>query len=84
MGKLATATDFRVGSRASLSQIRHDIRNHLNMIRLSCALLQRQGSNPDEPLREIERSVDGINELVTRFLGEADSAEPIQAFGPHR
>jgi nitrogen-specific signal transduction histidine kinase len=75
MGKTATSTGRPIAPVMSLSQLRHDIRNHLNAIKLSCALLHRR---PDEQpsrefLQEIERSADGINELVTRFLGDADA-----------
>jgi nitrogen-specific signal transduction histidine kinase len=59
----------------TLSQLRHDIRNHLNAIKLSCALLYRRHDEAMtvESLHEIERAADGINELVTRFMGDADA-----------
>lgn len=61
--------------RMTLSLLRHDIRNHLNTIKLSCALLQRRcsGLDANDPIREIEHAADGINELITRFLGDADA-----------
>jgi nitrogen-specific signal transduction histidine kinase len=67
--------DQRKGCRMTLSQLRHDIRNHLNAIKLSCALLQRRQHDPagDDSLREIDHSADSINELVTQFLGDADA-----------
>ena len=67
--------DQRVG-RMTLQQLRHDIRNHLNAIKLSCALLHRRhGADEftEESVREVDRSADAINELVTRFMGDADA-----------
>lgn len=67
--------EHRAG-RMTLQQLRHDIRNHLNAIKLSCALLHRRhGADEftDESLREIDRSADGITELVARFMGDADA-----------
>jgi len=63
------------GEAMTLSRLRHDIRNYLNTIKLSTALLHRQrGERPAvEPLREIDKAVDGINELVGRFMGDADA-----------
>ncbi len=61
--------------RMTLSQLRHDIRNQLNAIKLSVALLQRRthdGLNL-ESLNEIDRSADEINGMITRFLGDADA-----------
>lgn len=83
MGKASTM-DPTVGPRMNLSQLRHDIRNHLNAIKLSCALLQRRpvGISPAESIQEIERSADGINELVTRFLGDADAPSLLQGYRP--
>jgi hypothetical protein len=65
----------------TLSQLRHDIRNHLNAIKLSVALLQRRTRDglSEDTLREIDRSADGINELVTRFLGDADAPSILAA-----
>jgi hypothetical protein len=62
------------GEAMTLSRLRHDIRNYLNTIKLSTALLHRhRGEKPAvEPLREIDKAVDGINELVGRFMGNAD------------
>ena len=63
------------GDAMNLSRLRHDIRNYLNTIKLSCALLHRQRlEKPStESLREIDKAADGINELVSRFLGDADA-----------
>ena len=63
------------GDDMTLSRLRHDIRNYLNTIKLSTALLHRQRlANPgNDSLREIEKAVDGINELVSRFMGDADA-----------
>jgi len=63
------------GEAMTLSRLRHDIRNYLNTIKLSTALLHRQrGERPAvEPLREIDKAADGINELVGRFMGDADA-----------
>jgi len=63
------------GEIMTLAKLRHDIRNHLNSIKLSSALLQRQrrDAQSEEPLREIDRSADRINELITRFMGDADA-----------
>jgi signal transduction histidine kinase len=65
----------------TLSRLRHDIRNYLNTIKLSTALLQRQRLEKPgiESLREIEKAADGINELVSRFMGDADAPG---LFGP--
>lgn len=65
----------------TLPQLRHDIRNHLNAIKLSCALVQRQTDirAVHESAREIERAADHINELVTRFLGDADAPNLLAA-----
>jgi nitrogen-specific signal transduction histidine kinase len=82
MGKTATSTGRPIAPAMSLSQLRHDIRNHLNAIKLSCALLHRRPNEQPsgEFLQEIERSADGINELVTRFLGDADAPSLLQPF----
>jgi len=63
----------------TLQRLRHDIRNYLNAIKLSCALLQRQTREPavHESSHEIEKSADHINELVTRFMGDAEAAKLI-------
>jgi nitrogen-specific signal transduction histidine kinase len=63
------------GDAMTLSRLRHDIRNCLNTIKLSTALLHRQrGDKPGlESLREIDKAADGINELVSRFMGDADA-----------
>ena len=63
----------------TLAQLRHDIRNYLNAIKLSCALLQRRQSDPlsDESIREIDRSADKINELITRHIGDSDTARTL-------
>lgn len=65
---------------ASLAKLRHDIRNHLNCIKLSCALLRRphEEDTVEEAAREIDRSADGINELITRFMGDADAPTLLQ------
>ena len=63
------------GDAMTLARLRHDIRNHLNTIKLSTALLHRQrlsGTTPDS-IREIEKAADSINELVSRFMGDADA-----------
>lgn len=65
----------------TLARLRHDIRNHLNAIKLSCALLQRRQSAgaadalADESIREIDRSADKINELITRHIGDNETAK---------
>ncbi len=66
--------DQRAG-RMTLQQLRHDIRNHLNAIKLSCALLQRQKkeSLSEDTIREIDSSADSINELITQYMGDADA-----------
>jgi hypothetical protein len=63
------------GDAMTLARLRHDIRNYLNTIKLSTALLHRQrlGSPAGDSLREIDKAVDGINELVSRFMGDADA-----------
>ncbi len=61
--------------RMTLSQLRHDIRNQLNAIKLSVALVQRRtrDSLNLESLTEIDRAADDINTMITRFLGDADA-----------
>ena len=63
------------GDAMNLSRLRHDIRNYLNTIKLSTALLHRQrlAGTANESLREIDKAVDGINQLVSRFMGDADA-----------
>jgi len=63
------------GDAMTLARLRHDIRNYLNTIKLSSALLHRQRLGPpaNESIREIEKAADGINELVSRFMGDADA-----------
>ena len=63
------------GEPMTLARLRHDIRNYLNTIKLSTALLHRQRlANPTpDSIREIEKAADGINELVSRFMGDADA-----------
>lgn len=54
----------------SASELRHEVRNLLNAIKLSCAVLHRRpGTDRDakESLRDIEQSADGINHLITEF-----------------
>lgn len=59
----------------TLSMLRHDIRNQLNAIKLSCALLQRRRLDDlsQESVDEIDRAADGINDLITRFLSDAEA-----------
>lgn len=59
----------------TLSRLRHDIRNYLNAIKLSCALLRRrtQDGLSIESVEEIDRSADKINDLVGRFMGDAEA-----------
>ena len=63
------------GDAMTLSRLRHDIRNYLNTIKLSTALLHRQ--KPDkaanDSIQEIEKAADCINQLVSRFMGDADA-----------
>jgi nitrogen-specific signal transduction histidine kinase len=63
------------GDAMTLSRLRHDIRNYLNTIKLSTALLHRQRLEKpsNDCLREIDKAADGINELVSRFMGNADA-----------
>jgi len=63
------------GDPMTLSRLRHDIRNYLNTIKLSTALLHRQRLEKPayDSLREIDKAADGINELVSRFMGDADA-----------
>ena len=73
--KRDTSAQTSEGDAMTLSRLRHDIRNHLNTIKLSTALLHRQRlANPaNESIREIEKAADGINELVSRFMGDDDA-----------
>lgn len=59
----------------TLSKLRHELRNHLNAIKLSSALLERRHRDKatEEILREIDHSVDSINEMITRYMGDADA-----------
>jgi nitrogen-specific signal transduction histidine kinase len=63
------------GDPMTLARLRHDIRNYLNTIKLSTALLHRQRLEKpsNECIREIEKAADGINQLVSRFMGDADA-----------
>ena len=63
------------GDPMTLARLRHDIRNYLNTIKLSTALLHRQRLEKptNDSIREIEKAADGINELVSRFMGDADA-----------
>jgi hypothetical protein len=63
------------GDAMTLSRLRHDIRNLLNTIKLSTALLHRQRLEKAaiDPIREIDKAADGINQLVSRFMGDADA-----------
>jgi len=63
------------GDTMTLARLRHDIRNYLNTIKLSTALLHRQRleKSSNDCIREIEKAADGINELVSRFMGDADA-----------
>jgi signal transduction histidine kinase len=74
------------GEAMTLSRLRHDIRNYLNTIKLSSALLQRQRLGPPAPesIREIEKAADGINELVSRFMGDADAPGLFQSTSDSR
>ncbi len=52
----------------SWSQLRHDIRNYLNAIKLTCAVLHRRPHADDfvrESLHEMEVAADHINTLIT-------------------
>ena len=66
---------------ATLSQLRHDIRNYLNAIKLSAALLQRRCKDTLdlESITEIDRSADGINDLVNRLMGAQEIVSLIQS-----
>lgn len=69
----------------TLSRLRHDIRNHLNAIKLSCALLNRRRPGDGvsgETVREIEHAADHINELITRFMGDADAPNLLAELQP--
>ena len=59
----------------TLSKLRHDVRNHLNAIKLSCALLHRQAKDQSlqESVHEVDRAADAINDLITRYLGDLDA-----------
>ena len=63
-------------SSMTLSQLRHDLRNYLNAIKLSCALLARKHRDEltVESVQEIERAVDGINDMVNDHM--TDHAAP--------
>ena len=58
------------------AQLRHDIRNHLNAIKLCSAILQRRHSDSmtQETLRDVDLSVERINQLVGSHL--TDQTEP--------
>ncbi len=63
----ATETDTLPESWITL---RHDVRNLLNAIKLTCAVLHRRPPQDDfskSSLREIEQAADNINVLISRF-----------------
>jgi nitrogen-specific signal transduction histidine kinase len=66
----------------TLSKLRHEIRNHLNAIKLSCALIVRQ--TRDAPARatagEVDRSADRIADLVIRYMNDEEA--PKLLLGP--
>jgi signal transduction histidine kinase len=77
------------GQGMTLSTFRHDIRNQLNAIKLSCALLQRRRLDEfsQESVQEVDRAADQINDLITRFLSDTAAPsllEPAEPAGRHR
>ena len=53
--------------------LRHDVRNLLNAIKLTCAVLHRRPGQDDfakGSLREIEQAADNINVLISRFTDD--------------
>jgi hypothetical protein len=81
MNQTAHLTGRTPGHRMTVSQLRHDIRNQLNAIKLNSAVMSRRHTDPmsKEAFREIDAAADGINELVTRFLGDADAPSLLRA-----
>lgn len=61
----------------AVRQVRHDIRNHLNTIKLSCAVLQRrpQGEMSRQSIGEIEAAADAINAIITQWKAAQPPAE---------
>lgn len=60
------------------SQVRHDVRNFLNAIKLSSAVLRRRGAADEttkELLGEIDRAADSINELITQHSAAAEGVK---------
>jgi nitrogen-specific signal transduction histidine kinase len=60
----------------TLSKLRHEIRNHLNAIKLCCALIHRQTGDAaaKSTTDEVDRSADRIADLVIRYMN--DEAAP--------
>ncbi len=53
--------------------LRHDVRNLLNAIKLTCAVLHRRPGQDEfskGSLREIEQASDGINVLISRYTDD--------------
>jgi nitrogen-specific signal transduction histidine kinase len=84
-GEQVGSETFAEGDPMTLARLRHDIRNHLNAIKLCTALLQRQRLEKSgaDSLREIDKSVEKINELVGRFMGDADAPGLFQPSPDH-
>ena len=85
----ATGERTEDGQDMTLSMLRHDIRNQLNAIKLSCALLERRRLDEfsTESVQEIDRAADQINDLITRFLSDAavpSLVESMETAGRHR
>ena len=63
------------GEEMTLAKLRHDIRNSLNAIKLTSALLQRTHRDQQQSvdsLREIDRLADDINDLITVQMSDAE------------
>ncbi len=55
-------------------RLRHDIRNHLNAIKLNCAILHRRhaaDAATREALNDMERASDDIDRLITQMTEPA-------------
>ena len=60
----------------TLSKLRHEIRNHLNAIKLCCALIHRQTSDAGarSTADEVDRAADRIADLVIHYMSDDEAA----------
>ena|SRR5688572_16630464 len=68
----AAADDARA---MTLSKLRHEIRNHLNAIKLCCALIHRQtrDAGARSTAGEVDRAADRIADLVIHYMNDDEA-----------